>query len=106
MGLITAKDWNINICQSPEWYRPDIFPKEFKDRVITPAYEKHLDWLEPKDRLRRATNGFKSVLSLINAQDNYDKWPEFQKQIYLLDKVRNENFWETFSEYKELNVTS
>ena len=106
MGLITAKDWNINICQSPEWYRPDIFPQDFKEQVITPAYEKHIAWLEPKDRLRRATNGFKSVLSLINAQDNYDKWPEFQKQIYLIDKVRNENFWETFPEYKELNVTA
>jgi radical SAM protein with 4Fe4S-binding SPASM domain len=106
MGLITAKDWNINICQSPEWYRPDIFPQWFKDEVITPAYEKHIAWLEPKDRLRRATNGYKSVLSLINAQDNYKQWPDFQKQIYLLDKVRNENFWETFPEYKELNVTA
>ena len=106
MGLITAKDWNINICQSPEWYRPDIFPQDFKDQVITPAYEKHIEWLEPKDRLRRATNGYKSVLRLINAQDNYKQWSDFQKQIYLLDKVRNENFWETFPEFKDLHVTA
>jgi len=106
MGLITAKDWNINICQSPEWYRPDIFPQDFKDQVITPAYEKHIAWLEPKDRLRRATNGYKSVLSLINAQDNYEQWPEFENQIAKLDGIRNENFWETFPEYKELNVTA
>ena len=106
LGLITAKDWNINICQSPEWYRPDIFPQEFKDRVITPAYEKHIAWLEPKDRLRRATNGYKSVLSLINAQDNYKQWPEFENQIAKLDTIRNENFWDTFPEYKELNGTS
>ena len=106
MGLITAKDWNINICQSPEWYRPDIFPQDFKEQVITPAYEKHIAWLEPKDRLRRATNGYKSVLSLINAQDNYEQWPEFEKQIAKLDGIRNENFWETFPEYKELNVTA
>jgi len=106
LGLITAKDWNINICQSPEWYRPDIFPQEFKDRVITPAYEKHIAWLEPKDRLRRATNGYKSVLSLINAQDNYKQWPEFENQVAKLDTIRNENFWDTFPEYKELNGTS
>ena len=106
MGLITAKDWNINICQSPEWYRPDIFPQDFKEQVITPAYEKHIAWLEPKDRLRRATNGYKSVLSLINAHDNYKQWPEFEKQIAKLDGIRNENFWETFPEYKELNVTA
>ena len=106
IGLITAKDWNINICQSPDWYRPDIFPQDFKDQVITPAYEKHIAWLEPKDRLRRATNGYKSVLSLINAQDNYKQWPEFEKQIAKLDGIRNENFWETFPEYKDLNVTA
>jgi len=106
MGLITAKDWNINICQSPEWYRPDIFPQWFKDEVITPAYEKHIAWLEPKDKLRRATNGYKSVLSLINAQDNYKQWPEFEEQIAKLDGIRNENFWTTFPEYKDLNVTA
>jgi organic radical activating enzyme len=106
MGLITAKDWNINICQSPEWYRPDIFPQDFKDQVITPAYEKHIEWLEPKDRLRRATNGYKSVLRLINAQDNYKQWPEFESQIAKLDGIRNENFWETFPEFKGLHVTA
>ena len=106
MGSITAKDWNINICQSPEWYRPDIFPQWFKDEVITPAYEKHIAWLEPKDKLRRATNGYKSVLSLINAQDNYKQWPEFEEQIAKLDGIRNENFWTTFPEYKDLNVTA
>jgi len=106
MGLITAKDWNINICQSPEWYRADIFPQDFKDKVIAPAYEKHLAWLEPKDRLRRASNGFRSVLNFVKATDNYKHWADFKRQVYLLDKVRNENFWETFPEYKELNVTA
>jgi sulfatase maturation enzyme AslB (radical SAM superfamily) len=30
LGLIDAKDFNINICQSPEWYRIDILPEKFK----------------------------------------------------------------------------
>ena len=106
LGLIEAKDWNINICQSPDWYRPDIFPQDFKDNVITPAYEKHIAWLDPQDSLRRATNGYTSVLNLIQAQDNYSLWPEFENQIAKLDTIRNENFWATFPEYKELNGTS
>ena len=93
-------------CQGPDWYRPDIFPQEFKDRVITPAYEKHISWLDPKDGLRRATTGYESVLKLIQAQDNYSQWPEFEKQTAKLDTIRNENFWDTFPEYKELNGTS
>ena len=106
LGLIEAKDWNINICQSPEWYRPDIFSQQFKDNVITPAYEKHIAWLDPQDSLRRATNGYTSVLNLIQAQDNYSQWPEFENQIAKLDTIRNENFWDTFPEYKELNGTA
>ena len=106
LGLIEAKDWNINICQSPDWYRPDIFSQQFKDDVITPAYEKHIAWLDPQDSLRRATNGYTSVLNLIQAQDNYSQWPEFENQIAKLDTIRNENFWATFPEYKELNGTS
>ena len=106
LGLIEAKDWNINICQSPDWYRPDIFSQQFKDQVITPAYEKHIEWLDPQDGLRRATVGFTSVLKLIQAQDDYSQWPEFENQIAKLDVIRNENFWDTFPEYKELNGTS
>jgi len=106
LGLIEAKDWNINICQSPDWYRPDIFSQQFKDDVITPAYEKHIAWLDPQDSLRRATNGYTSVLNLIQTQDNYSQWPEFENQIAKLDTIRNENFWDTFPEYKELNGTS
>ncbi len=106
LGLIEAKDWNINICQSPDWYRPDIFSQEFKDQVITPAYEKHISWLDPKDGLRRATVGFTSVLKLIQSHDNYSQWPEFENQVAKLDTIRNENFWDTFPEYKELNGTA
>jgi sulfatase maturation enzyme AslB (radical SAM superfamily) len=64
LGLIQAKDWNINICQSPDWYRIDIFPEKFKNEVIIPAYEKHLEWLEPQDPLQRATSGYKSLINL------------------------------------------
>lgn len=101
-GLVKAKDWNVNICQSPDWYRADIFPKEFKDTVITPAYEKHLAWLEPQDRLHRATNGFKSMLNFINSNDASHLWPRFVEETTKLDTVRNENFWETFNEFAGL----
>jgi len=106
LGLIKAKDWNINICQSPDWYRADIFSKEFKDTVITPAYEKHLVWLAPQDNLHRATNGYKSMLSFINSNDANHLWPKFVDETTNLDSVRNENFWETFNEFAGLYGTT
>ena len=103
LGLIQAKDWNINICQSPEWYRIDIFPEEFKQRVIYPAYERHIAWLDPQDKLRRATTGYQSLLSLMRGNNGTQHWPRFVEETAKLDAVRNENFWDLFPEFKELN---
>jgi radical SAM protein with 4Fe4S-binding SPASM domain len=102
LGLITAKDFNVNICQSPEWYRADIFSPAFKEHVIKPAYESHIDWLDPQDTLKRATNGFKSMLSFIMGNDAHVHWARFVEETAKLDNIRGENFWETFYEFAEL----
>jgi hypothetical protein len=101
-GLIKAKDWNVNICQSPDWYRADIFSEDFKQNYIKPAYEEHIAWLEPQDNLKRATNGFKSMLSFIMNNDGSQHWDRFVKEVADLDQVRNENFWATFPEFTGL----
>jgi len=100
LGLIKAKDWNINICQSPEWYRIDIFNKEFKERVIYPAYEEHIAWLDPQDSLRRATTGYQSLLSLMKGSVGTEHWPRFVEETAKLDSVRGEDFWALFPELK------
>lgn len=102
LGLIGAKDFNVNICQSPDWYRADIFPSEFKEHVIKPAYQDHIEWLEPQDTLKRATNGFKSMLNFIMSKDNEQHYARFVEETNRLDKTRNENFWNIFTEYKDL----
>jgi len=101
-GLIKAKDFNVNICQSPEWYRVDIFPEQFKREVIIPAYEQHIAWLEPQDNLRRATNGYRSALKFLTSQDQHYHWPRFVEEIEKLDRVRDENFWALFPEFESL----
>jgi radical SAM protein with 4Fe4S-binding SPASM domain len=102
LGLIRAQDFNVNICQSPEWYRIDIFPEDFKKSVIIPAYERHIEWLEPLDKLKRATNGFKSALNFLTANNATEHWPRFVEETAKLDGIRNEDFWATFPEFKEL----
>lgn len=104
LGYIKAKDFNVNICQSPNWYRTDIFPAEFKRDVIEPAYRKHLEWLEPQDDLKRATNGYESALNFINAEDRSHEIPRFLEEVKRLDDIRNENFFELFPELAILNA--
>lgn len=102
LGLIKAKDWNINLCQSPNWYRPDIFPTWFKEQEIYPAYEAHIAWLDPQDSLRRATTGYQSLISLMKATDASMHWPRFVEECAKLDAVRGEDFWATFPEFDKL----
>jgi hypothetical protein len=107
-GFIKPQDFNVNICQSPDWYRIDIFPEEFKRNVIEPAYRKHIEWLDPQDQLRRATTGFESAINFMNSQDNHKQnWGRFKEEVTKLDEIRNEDFWATFPEFQELkNVTA
>ena len=102
LNLIEPGDVNINLCLSPEWYRADIFPEWYKNEVIIPAYEKHIEWLDPLDSLKRATNGFKSVLNFVKNTNNSHLFPQFVEEINKLDAIRNENFWNTFPEFDKL----
>ena len=102
LGLIRPKDFNVNILQGPEWYRIDIFPLNIKNEIILPALEKHLEWLRPLDNLKRATTGFEGLINFLMSKHNTGDWDRFQKEIYILDKVRKESFWDTFPEIAKL----
>jgi radical SAM protein with 4Fe4S-binding SPASM domain len=102
LGLIKAKDFNLNICQGPDWYRVDILPEDFKRNIVMPAYKEHLAWLEPQDDLKRATNGYESVLKFMNSQDQHHLWPRFVEECAKLDGIRGEDFWTTFPELKDI----
>ena len=69
---------------------------------MIPAYEAHIAWLEPQDPLQRATNGFKSALNFIRANDRSELLPKFREEVIKLDTIRNENFWKVFPELNEL----
>lgn len=98
LGLIQPKDFNVNICQGPDWYRIDIFPEDFKNEVIIPAYERHLEWLEPQDPLERATGGFRGVLNMLRSSDGKQHFAKFKEEIAKYDNLRGEDFWATFPE--------
>lgn len=102
LGLIKAKDFNVNVCQGPEWYRVDILPEAFKKNVVEPAIRKHISWLEPQDSLERATNGYKGLINLMNSNDASHLMPRFREEVAKLDKIRNEDFWKVFPELNEL----
>jgi MoaA/NifB/PqqE/SkfB family radical SAM enzyme len=101
LGLIRPHDININILQSPDWYRIDVLPPEIKQEIKQKILA-HLAWLEPLDRMTRATSGFKGLISFMEAQQQQHLLPEFFKKTQELDQLRGEDFFATFPELSGL----
>lgn len=101
LGLVRPMDWNINILQGPEVYRIDILPLHMKDAVAT-KYKEHIEWLEPIDEFSRAVNGYKSAINFMTSTDNTEHITEFVRRTKTLDTFRNEDFFDTFPELKDL----
>ena len=100
-GFLRPQDWNINLCQSPDRDRADILPDHYKQLAIE-KLEKHLDWLEPLDKISRATGGYKGIINFLKQTDNSHLLSQFFKDNDVMDRVRNEKFEEIFPEYSEL----
>jgi len=101
LGLVRPQDWNINLCQSPEHDRADVLPRYYKDIAIE-KIQRHLEWLEPLDKLTRATNGYKGIITFLNQTDNSHQLGEFFRANDAMDQVRDEKFETVFPEYKDL----
>jgi radical SAM protein with 4Fe4S-binding SPASM domain len=89
-GLIKPQDLNVNILQDPDYFRLDIAPQAYKEK-IKEKYEKHLEWLRPMDKLNRATVGFESALQYMDSTDNSHLLEKFWKKTNQLDGIRKEN---------------
>jgi radical SAM protein with 4Fe4S-binding SPASM domain len=100
-GFIKPQDWNVNILQGPDRMRIDVLPQRYKKEVEEKLLN-HIYWLGPKDSLKRATNGYKSMITFMNGEDKSHLLNEFFVTNDKLDESRNEKFEEVFPEYKEL----
>lgn len=100
-GLINHQDLNVNILQDPPCYRIDIAPAEYKERLST-KYLNHLLWLQNRDPLQRATQGFESAITFMNATDNSHLIPKFWAKTEELDEIRKENLLDVIPELAAL----
>jgi organic radical activating enzyme len=96
-GLLQAQDLNVNILQDPVHFRIDIAPAEYKQQLEA-KYRKHLDWLRGQDPLQRATQGFESAITFMNATDNTQLIDTFWRKTNELDAIRNENILDVIPE--------
>ena len=88
-GLIKPQDLNVNILQDPPFYRIDIAPIKYKQRLRI-KYEEHIEWLRTQDSLQRATVGFESAINFMMATDNTHLIDTFWRKTHELDAIRSE----------------
>ena len=101
-GLIKPQDLNVNILQDPAHYRIDIATKEYKEELST-RYLNHIQWLQEQgDNLGRATQGFESAITFMNATDNTHLIDTFWRKTHELDDIRNESILDVIPELKAL----
>ena len=100
-GFIKPQDLNVNILQDPLHYRIDIAPMKYKQRLRV-KYQEHIEWLENKDRLGRATEGFKSAINFMMATDNTHLIDTFWRKTNELDAIRNEKLLNAIPELEAL----
>jgi hypothetical protein len=101
LGLLKPQDFNFNLLQFPYAQRIDLLPESFKTKVKE-KYEKHLDWLRPRDHLTRATKGFESGLDYMMRRDNFKDIQQFKDSMKRIDDVRDEDILTVFPELEEL----
>ena len=100
LGLVRPEDFNIQILFSPTYLRIDHGPTQLKEKIHQ-VYTDHIDWLLPRDPLRRATYGFRSVLSYIKNEHEFDK-QDFWQNVDALDRYHKTCMIDVFPELKML----
>jgi len=99
-GLLKAQDWNINILQGPDRDRIDVLPQYYKDQAVD-KIQRHIEWLEPQDHLKRATSGYQGIINFMQG-DKGHLLGEFFRVNDTHDAYRKESFETVFPEYQEL----
>lgn len=101
LGLLRPMDWNINILQSPEYYRIDVLPDVMKQEVVE-KYNTHIEYLKPVDEFSRASKGYMAAVNYITNTDNSKHIPDLLDKLKTLDRYRNQSFFATFPELERL----
>lgn len=101
----------VNILDYPHMYSLKYIPT-WKKKKIEEAFLKHIEWLEAFKRrgppvLEQVKEKFMNAISFMYSTEVGDDFnlpanKEFLHMTSELDKLRNENFWDTFPEHADM----
>lgn len=100
-GLMTNIDAiSFNLLLNPKYYDCRILPKDVKN-IIQDKILLHIEWLQDNNANQNNINQFENLKEYLNKEVDNESLLTFFKKTIELDLKRNENFKNTFPEYKE-----
>ena len=98
LGIDSVK---LNILTGPKSYDIKNLPKHHKED-IKKIYKTHITWLK-KQGSKKSIEDFKKVIKYLENSEPAERYLEdFIKFNMELDEIRNESFYETYPEYRDL----
>jgi len=86
----------------PDPYCIKDLPDNHKTQLIE-LYTNQIEWLKQFEDCDNVINGYSSAINLLKEPRNQQRWEtEWRRVMHGLDKIRNEDFYSTFPEYKDL----
>jgi len=102
LGYITPNGYNVNLLFGPDPYCIKDLPDNHKTQLIE-LYTNQIEWLKQFEDCDNVINGYSSAINLLKEPRNQQRWEtEWRRVMHGLDKIRNEDFYSTFPEYKDL----
>lgn len=99
-GLLEPANIRINILLDPTYMRLQILPPWIKSKVQQ-RYDEHITYLKQFDNIDNVISDYKSVLTFLK-EDKSEETKMFLFKTQRIDKLRNENIFETFPELEEI----
>jgi organic radical activating enzyme len=96
-GLVAPDDIMINLVSEPDYYKIDIAPEIFKEK-IRKKYKDHAKWLLDMGASEVTCNAFLKCISFLDYRDNSLKLNQLKQRTRELDILRKENILEVFPE--------
>jgi len=104
LKFLGINDIQINILNEPKSYNIKNLPIHHKKRIIR-LYQNHIDWIKKFKNSTAAINEFTKIINYLNtSEESFDDLKEFIEFNKKLDKIRNESFFEIFTEYSDLEI--
>ena len=99
-GLVDAEHWIVNTLTNRQYLKVTTAPEYLKDQ-IREKYQKHIEWLRPRDPYGKSTGGYMSILHALNVDEPFDS-KLFWKEIELRDRYHRASLLGTFPELVDL----